>query len=104
MSSPTPLPEQFTKLKFHHELVKRVGNCAIYKRWHENAPSDSSHFEIIEIRAGIHPHTKEFREYYPGSTQWGQYGWTEVNEDAAKARFRWLQQKVDQRVSRKNTA
>ena len=65
-----------------YQLVERIGQVAIYwARVSSNAPAAAIMYEVIVIRTA--PAQKfpsgaqvPFREVYPGSNQWGTYGFT----------------------------
>lgn len=83
-----PLPEIFTKKGFQHRLEWREGNVAVYRRW----KGEACHWEVVVVREQKSrvmrtpsgcvdlPHA----ELYPGSEQWGTYGWTYLDLEAAK--------------------
>ena len=73
------LQNNFVRSGFNHELIKRDGVVAIYKRrgvehhrdWHYEVVKISSHNGYKMGGAYIEP-----AETYPGASLWGLQGWT----------------------------
>lgn len=70
---------EFDLGNYRHTQIERHGDLAIYRQQHKEA--DVARFEVIRIRIErerVWPdgHVTPEREAYPGSAQWGTYGWT----------------------------
>ena len=82
--------KKFIKAGFSHELVKRTGVVAIYKRQHPRTPHP--HYEIVKISK--HNGYKmggqyiEAAETYPGASLWGLQGWTVADLGRAEVYFK----------------
>ena len=68
----------FSKYKDKFELVENKDIFAIYKRTRSNAES----FETVIFYVN-----DEGERFYPGSTSWGQRGWSYPTYEGAKARY-----------------
>ena len=84
------IKDKFTRSKFNHELVKREGNVAIFKRW--GVGSKDHHYEVVKISkhngymmGGAYI---EAAETYPGASLWGIQGWTCTDLEIAEKRYR----------------
>ena len=73
-----PLPIKFTSKGFTHELDRRTGNIALFKRYQSDA--SKCHYEVIIVQSHngrkIGDTFLEPAEFYPSTSTWGQYGWT----------------------------
>lgn len=86
------MKENFIKNGFCHELLRREGNIAIYKRFKKE--HSSPHYEVIKIT----PHNgytiagKNFPpgESYPSSSEWGTKGFTYYCANEAESKFNQL--------------
>lgn len=87
------IPEKFTKKGFKHQLIKREGKVAIYRR-HGTESTKTFHYEVVVINThnGIHIEGNyiEPGELYPSSSQWGTFGWTFSKEQLKEAEEKFL--------------
>lgn len=101
-----PLPEKFIKKGFKHQLYKREGKVAIYKRHHTECIK-SLHYEVIIINShnGIYIEGNYIEpcELYPSGSQWGAFGWTfsKKDLDKAEAKFASLKKQLSESEKRK---
>lgn len=99
-----PLKESFYEHGHHHELVKRIGDVAIYKRWSRLSLREfkgcgrNPHFEVVVIQhqpeqdamfKGVPVHFTA-KELYPTQPYWGKLGWTYQSLERAEAKFQEL--------------
>lgn len=93
------LDESFTSKNHRHELVKRTGDIAIYKRWSiATEPNQTPHYEVVKINTSKETETIingrivrfESRENYPTENNWGTMGWTYHSFSSAMAKFNVL--------------
>jgi hypothetical protein len=73
------MPVEWTRGSWTYTQVWREGDIAIYRQKHQEGPAER--FEVIRVQhlsEKILPkgYVREAGEYYPGSSQWGQDGWT----------------------------
>ena len=87
---PEPLPTRFKSRGFDYKQIAREGNIAIYEqRWRS---SENVGYEVVRIRVRTHRFKSDGRPYeaYPGSGEWGLYGFTLTDKDAAFTKLRQL--------------
>ena len=81
------LAKTFKRNGFTHNQVVRESNIAIYRRTKRIRSKEIEHFEVVIIR--VLPEHIAFgrlfpeREIYPRSEEWGTYGWTCRDTEAA---------------------
>ena len=72
------IKKEFIRSGFHHKLVQRDGDVAIYQRGLVNRKD--VHYEVVKIsRHGGYKMGGAFikaAETYPGASLWGIQGWT----------------------------
>ena len=85
------LSQKFIKKGFKHQLIKREGDVALYKRSSVEF-SKSVHYEVVIITSHngitINGNYIEPGELYPSSSQWGDKGWTFTTLEAAEEGFK----------------
>lgn len=93
------LETTFKRQGYSHELFRRDGNIAIYRR---HKDGQQVHFEVIDIRvskAGERTVEKdgeevtlkfEESETYPSAESWGEKGWTYMDLADAERKFQEL--------------
>lgn len=80
----------FTRNRFEHRLVERVGDVCLVER--TNQDTGGVHWEVVIVqhrKACTLPDgtTAPEREAYPSTGQWGTAGWTYTTLAAARERF-----------------
>lgn|SRR5262245_58376012 len=84
-----PLAFPFSRDRFSHHLLERVGNTCLVKR--TNDLTGSVHYEVVVLHLerpyGSPPGTPPDHEAYPPSSKWGETGWTYTSLDEARARM-----------------
>jgi hypothetical protein len=81
------LAKTFKRNGFTHNQVVRESNIAIYRRAKRIRSKEIERFEVVIIR--VLPEHIAFgrlfpeREIYPRSEEWGTYGWTYRDMEAA---------------------
>lgn len=87
-----PLPKEFHRDGFQYRQIAREGNAAIYEQTWNGCPNPSVSYEVIRIRRRegfqISGRFVEPSEFYPSSTEWGKYGFTFTDREAAFAKLR----------------
>lgn len=73
------LPVEWTQGFWTYTHVWRRGDVRIYRQRHQEGRAER--FEVIRVqhrKERVFPggQVQEAGEYYPGSSQWGQDGWT----------------------------
>ena len=93
----TTLPASFKNHGFEHQLVKRTGAVAIYRR--QRTKTGSTHFECVLIRKTAKSRVlpsgstiKAGSEIYPAASDWGSSGWTFKDLNQAEVKFNELVQ------------
>lgn len=94
------LPIEYKKYGYIFKQVKREGMAAIYEQIN---PDDGKTvgfevFEVIEQRA-FEKNGKSYppAEQPPSSSQWGVYGWTSANLEAANVHFERIKNNLARR-------
>jgi hypothetical protein len=92
---------EFEDRTFRYVQIERQGDIAIYCQTHKIGVVDR--YEVVRIRvkpayAWPDGHVTPEREAYPGSTRWGQDGWTFFRIEAARAFAARLAQEQDESV------
>jgi hypothetical protein len=89
-----PLPREFHARGFNYRLIAREADVAIYEQTWRGIPNPSIAYEVVRIRRhdGYTVGGKYFEpaEVYPSSEQWGAYGFTYTDRDAAFQRLKQL--------------
>ena len=90
-----PLATEFEDRTFRYAQVERQGNVALFSQTHKL--SGVVRYEVVRIRvapAHTWPNgtTSPEREAYPGSSSWGQLGWSFHSLAAAMLHAQGLQQ------------
>lgn len=87
-----PLPKEFHRDGFQYRQIAREGSAAIYEQTWKGCPNPSVSYEVIRIRRRegfqISGRFVEPSEFYPSSTEWGKYGFTFTDREAAFAKLR----------------
>ena len=98
----TPLEQQFQRGGFDHKQIVRQGDAAIYSQTWPGSSEPVVAFEVVCIRRHngkeIKGQSFEPSEFYPSSTDWGKYGFTFTDNDAAFAKLRELSQRSQTNV------
>jgi hypothetical protein len=83
------LEKNFKRSGFNHELIKREGDVAIYKRG--LLAGNDSHYEVIKITShngySMGGQYIEPAETYPGASLWGLQGWTHQTLELAEENY-----------------
>ena len=86
------LPKTFKHKGFSYQQIKREGDKAIYKQTKDGF--ESTRYEVVKINrhngytlGGQHIAPAET---YPGASQWGINGWTCLNLESAKSKYKKL--------------
>ena len=92
-----PLETHFQRGKFNYKQLAREKDVAIFKQaWRGSSEPDTC-WEVVVIRRHggktIKGHWVEPSEFYPSSTDWGKYGFTFTDKEAAFAKLRELSQR-----------
>ncbi|MCE0484550.1 MAG: hypothetical protein LV479_09965 [Methylacidiphilales bacterium] len=89
-----PLETEFYSRGFCHKQTMRVKFTAIFARFRRSDPEKVIHYEVVTITPGkpynIAGINFPAKEQYPCSEQWGEKGWTYLDEDQARSRFEML--------------
>jgi len=94
-----PLAMEFTKYGFRMSCLVREGDVAIYEQ--RGAAEAGVWYEVVVVRrmeaitftlGGVQVR-HEAQEVYPGSSQWGQMGWTYRTLPEAETRFKQIKQR-----------
>jgi hypothetical protein len=88
------LESDFQRGEFNYKQIAREGDVAIYEQTWRGCPEPSVCYEVIRIRRHNGKEIKgqwvEPSEFYPSPTDWGKYGFTLTDKDAAFAKLREL--------------
>ncbi len=86
------LKKQFIKKKIKYTQVKREGNVAIYSQELDNVDVPKKRYEVVIIKShnGYELGGAKIAaaEIYPGSSQWGVFGWTYLTLPEAEKRYK----------------
>jgi hypothetical protein len=93
------LERHFQRGGFNYKLITREKDVAIYSQTWRNCSEPSVAFEVVCIRRHNGKEIKgqwfEPSELYPSSTEWGKYGFTFTDRDAAFAKLRELSRRTN---------
>lgn len=82
--------ELYTRQGFHHQLIRREGNVAVYKQEKNNYKA----FEVVVLRTMKKDNALTGQmtgdERLPSTSDWGVFGWTYRSEDDANRKFEEL--------------
>jgi hypothetical protein len=87
---PEPVLTSFKSHGFSYRQIAREGDIAIYEqRWRN---SENVAYEVVRLRVRTHPFKNNGRPYeaYPRSEEWGLYGFTLTDKDAAFNKLKQL--------------
>ena len=89
--SMNPIPVTFRSHGFDYKQVYRDGLWCIFRQTKEG--TDIEKYEVIKLKvapAHTFPNGKSYpeREVYPGSEEWGTYGWTCADLESAHRRLK----------------
>jgi hypothetical protein len=91
---PRKLPKEIRRGGFRYRQIWRKDDVAIYEQSWSDGVEGSECFEVIRIRVcvarQIGGRRLEAGERYPGSEDWGTYGWTYTDRDQAFRKARSL--------------
>lgn len=85
-----PLTTEFERADLHWQLIRRVGDVAIFEG---RADGRALEWEIIIVRIKRYPALHRGRsqwthyEAYPTTPEWGRYGWTQNDQHRAWIKF-----------------
>ena len=86
-----PLESDFQRGEFNYKQIAREGDVAIYEQTWRGCSEPSVCYEVIRIRRHNGKEIKgqwvEPSEFYPSSTEWGKYGFTFTDKEAAFAKL-----------------
>jgi hypothetical protein len=89
-----PLESDFQRGQFNLKQIAREGDVAVYEQTWRGSTEPSVCYEVIRIRRHNGKEIKgqwvDPSEFYPSSTEWGKYGFTLTNKEAAFAKLREL--------------
>jgi hypothetical protein len=90
-----PLDRHFQRAEFNYKQLVREKDVAIYSQTSRGGSSEPViAFEVIRVRRHNGKKIKGQwvgpSEFYPSLTEWGKYGFTFTDKDAAFAKFREL--------------
>ena len=105
MDTPLPLKTEFKWNQYRYEQLERTATSAIYSQFD---PDDKLvAYEVVRIR--VEQPGEAFgkpyplREVYPGTNQWGSYGWTCRTLDEARAKSKWIDEETAKVLERART-
>jgi hypothetical protein len=91
------LETQFQRGGFYYKQIGRETDIAIYEQSWRGCSQPSVCYEVARIRRHNGKRIKgrwvEPSEFYPSSTDWGKYGFTFTDKEAAFAKLRELSQR-----------
>lgn len=94
------IPKEFQKGGWHHELVSRIRDVALYKRWKDTSPAP--HYEVVVIKVAkaceLHGIQYEEQETYPGPHSFGKLGWTYPTLELAQTKYKELTKIVPKKI------
>ena len=103
MDTPLPLKTEFKWNQYRYEQLERTATSAIYSQFDPN--DEIVAYEVVRIRVEqpgeVMGKFYPLREVYPGTNQWGSYGWTCCCLDEARAKSKWIDEetaKISERV------
>jgi hypothetical protein len=89
-----PLDPHFQRGEFNYKQIVREKEVAIFEQTWRGCSQPSVSWEVVVIRRHngktIKGHLVAPSEFYPSSTEWGKYGFTFSDKDAAFAKLREL--------------
>jgi hypothetical protein len=92
-----PLERHFQRGGFHYKQIVRYKDIAIYSQNWRGRSEASIAFELVCIRRHNGKEIKsqwvEPSEFYPSSTEWGKYGFSFTDKEAAFAKLREVSQR-----------
>jgi hypothetical protein len=92
-----PLERHFERGEFNYNLLVRQEDVAIYSQTWRACSEPRVAFEVICIRRHNGKEIKsqwvEPSEFYPSSTEWGKYGFSFTDKEAAFAKLREVSQR-----------
>jgi hypothetical protein len=105
MDTPLPLKTEFKWNQYRYEQLERTATSAIYSQFD---PDDKLvAYEVVRIRVEqpgeAFGKSYPLREVYPGTNQWGSYGWTCRSLDEARAKSKWIDEETAKVLERART-
>lgn len=105
MSAPLPLKTGFKWNQYRYEQLERTATSAIYSQF--NSDDELVAYEVVRIRVEqpgeVMGKFYPLREVYPGTSQWGSYGWTCRSLDEARAKSKWIDEETAKILERAKT-
>ena len=105
MSAPLPLKTEFKWNQYRYEQLERTATSAIYSQF--NSDDEIVAYEVVRIRVEqpgeVMGKFYPLREVYPGTSQWGSYGWTCRSLDEARAKSKWIDEEMAKILGRVKT-
>ena len=105
MSAPLPLKTEFKWNQYRYEQLERTDTSAIYSQF--NSDDEIVAYEVVRIRVEqpgeVMGKFYPLREVYPGTSQWGSYGWTCRSLDEARAKSKWIDEEMAKILERVET-
>lgn len=105
MDTPLPLKTKFKWNQYRYEQLERTATSAIYSQF--NADDELVAYEVVRIRVEqpgeVMGKFYPLREVYPGTNQWGSYGWTCRSLDEARAKSIWIDEETAKVLERVKT-
>lgn len=105
MSAPLPLKTEFKWNQYRYEQLERTATSAIYSQF--NSDDELVAYEVVRIRVEqpgeVMGKFYPLREVYPGTSQWGSYGWTCRSLDEARAKSKWIDEETAKILVRAKT-
>lgn len=97
------LSKQYRKYGYTFDQVKREGDVCIYSQKNEESGKIVG-YEVFEIQKKqafeMNGHSYEASEAVPNSAKWGECAFTSGNLAAAEIRFKFLQDRILERVKK----
>ena len=105
MDTPLPLKTEFQWNQYRYEQLERTATSAIYSQFDPN--DELVAYEVVRIRVEqpgeVMGKFYPLREVYPGTNQWGSYGWTCRSLDEARAKSKWIDEETVKILERVET-
>ena len=96
MDTPLPLKTELKWNQYRYEQLERTATSAIYSQF--DSDDKLVAYEVVRIRVEqpgeVMGKFYPLREVYPGTSQWGSYGWTCRTLDEARAKSKWIDEET----------
>jgi hypothetical protein len=102
---PVPLKLQFDWNQYWYDQLERTATSAIYSQF--DSEDKLVAYEVVRIRVAppeqVMGKSYPLREVYPGTNQWGSYGWTCRSLAEARAKAKWIDEETAKVLERAKT-